>query len=59
MNISGAIVHHTYQTSGKKTVHVTAKNQVEKLERNIIVFVNYEIQGENFTVIVNGMIEVQ
>ena len=59
MNISGAIVHHTYQTTGKKTVHVTAKNQVEKLERNIIVFVNYEIQGENFTVIVNGMIEVQ
>ena len=36
MNISGAIVHHTYQTSGKKTVHVTAKNQVEKLERREI-----------------------
>ena len=46
--ILGPLVHHTYQTSGKKTVHVTAKNQVEKLERNISVFVNYEIQGESF-----------
>ena len=43
--IPGPFVSHKYLTAGKKTVHVTAKNKVHKLEENITVFVNHEIQG--------------
>ena len=42
---AGPVVNHKYLTAGKKTVHITAKNKVHKLEENITVFVNHEIQG--------------
>ncbi|KAL3831269.1 hypothetical protein ACJMK2_023042, partial [Sinanodonta woodiana] len=47
---TGPTITHLYKTAGKKTVFLTAQNEVAALNRSVIIYVEHVIQGADITV---------